>query len=277
MFGVCMSVTLWIILQVFFFTSFKIPTDSMEPALLPGDNIIVNKLAFGARLFNLFDAAKQKPIHIIRMYGFERIKRNDVLVFNFPYPKERNYIAFDLMKYYVKRCVALPRDTFLIVNGYYQVKGCSESLGNIESQREVLTLLGPKTDNKFILNGYPHDSLLNWNIRNFGPLYVPAKGSVVTMNHTNAILYKQLIEYEQNMRITISGDTVFLNNHPIKWYQFRKNYYFMAGDKSRDSQDSRYWGLLPEEFIVGKATFIWKSLEPRTGKWRWERLFKLIE
>lgn len=277
LFWMCMAATLWIVLQVFCFTSFKIPTDSMQPALLPGDNIIVNKLAFGGRLFNLAAAAENKSVHIHRMPGFQKIKRNDVLVFNFPYPGRWDSIAFDVMKYYVKRCVALPGDTFSIVNARYYVKGCSDDLGNVDSQKELLALLKEGTHKDIYLKGYPHDSLVDWDIKKFGPLYVPAKGSIVIMNQINAILYKQLIEYEQNMKMTISGDTVFLNNHPIKWYRFRQNYYFMAGDKTRDSQDSRYWGLLPEEFIVGKATFIWKSVKPGTSKWEWERLLKSIE
>ena len=147
----------------------------------------------------------------------------------------------------------------------------------MESQDNLLALLNEGTNKEIYLKGYPHDSLVDWDIRNFGPLYVPAKGSVVIMNQMNAILYKQLIEYEQNMKITISGDTVFLNNHPIKWYQFRQNYYFMAGDKTRDSRDSRYWGLLPKKFIVGKATLIWKSVDLNTDEIRWNRVFKRIE
>ncbi len=272
-----MAATLWILLQVFCFTSFKIPTDSMEPVLLPGDNIIVNKLLLGGRLFNLVDAAENEPIQIHRMPGIQNIKRNDVLVFNFPYSNRWDSITFDVMKYYIKRCVALPGDTFSIIDAHYYVKGCPEVLGNVESQNNLLALLNEGTHKEIYLKGYPHDSLFDWDIRNFGPLYVPAKGSIVMMNKANAILYKQLIEYEQKMKIHISGDTVLLNNHLIKWYRFRQNYYFMAGDKTRDSQDSRYWGLLPEDFIVGKATMIWKSVSPRSNKWRWNRIFKGID
>lgn len=277
LFWTCMAATLWILLQVFCFTSFKIPTDSMEPVLLPGDNIIVNKLLLGGRLFNLVDAAENEPIQIHRMPGIQNIKRNDVLVFNFPYSNRWDSITFDVMKYYIKRCVALPGDTFSIIDAHYYVKGCPEVLGNVESQNNLLALLNEGTHKEIYLKGYPHDSLFDWDIRNFGPLYVPAKGSIVMMNKANAILYKQLIEYEQKMKIHISGDTVLLNNHPIKWYRFRQNYYFMAGDKTRDSQDSRYWGLLPEDFIVGKATMIWKSVSPASNKWRWNRIFKGID
>lgn len=68
-----------------------------------------------------------------------------------------------------------------------------------------------------------------------------------------------------------------LNGEPIREYRFLKNYYFMAGDKGLNSQDSRYWGLLPEEYIVGKAAFVWKSVDPYTGKLRWDRFMKKIE
>ena len=102
---------LWGVMQVFCFTSFKIPSDSMEPGLIAGDFIIVNKLSYGARLFNVLDAIDQKEIKIRRMPGIEEIERNDVVVFNFPYPTRWDSIGFDVMKYYVKRCIALPGDT----------------------------------------------------------------------------------------------------------------------------------------------------------------------
>ena len=81
----------------------------MEPSLLAGDNILVNKGVMGGRLFNVWDALEGKDVHISRLPGLGKIKRNDVIVFNFPYSKQRwDSVAFDVMKYYVKRCVALP-------------------------------------------------------------------------------------------------------------------------------------------------------------------------
>lgn len=83
-------------------------------ALLPGDNILVNKWVMGARIFNIWDAAEGKEVRISRLLGLGEIKRNDVLVFNFPYPAQWDSIGLNLMTYYVKRCVALPGDTFEI-------------------------------------------------------------------------------------------------------------------------------------------------------------------
>lgn len=75
----------------------------------------------------------------------------------------------------------------------------------------------------------------------------------------------------------IPGFYDLIGRETLESYCFQKNYYFMAGDKGMNSQDSRYWGLLPEEYIVGKATFIWKSVDPYTGKFRWDRFLKKIE
>ena len=96
------------------------------------------------------------------------------------------------------------------------------------------------------------------------------------MNRTNFVLYKKLIEWEQQGTLEYKDSTSFLNGKPIDVYRFLKNYYFMAGDNGMNSQDSRYWGMLPEEYIVGKAWIIWKSVDPYTEKFRWERFMKII-
>ena len=105
----------------------------------------------------------------------------------------------------------------------------------------------------------------------FGPLYIPVKGDSVTLDRTNFRLYKKLIEWEQQGSLQYKDSTTFLNGKPIYGYRFQENYYFMTGDKGMNSQDSRYWGLLPEEYIVGKAWIIWKSVDPYTDKFRWDR------
>ena len=102
------------------------------------------------------------------------------------------------------------------------------------------------------------------------------KGDSITLDRTNFRLYKKLIEWEQQGSLQYKDSTIFLNGTPINGYRFQKNYYFMAGDNGMNSQDSRYWGLLPEEYIVGKAWIIWKSVDPYTDKFRWNRFLKVI-
>ena len=104
-------------------------------------------------------------------------------------------------------------------------------------------------------------------MKNFGPLYLPRKGDVIDMNRENISIYRKLIEWETGQKL----------DPRIVSYTFQKNYYFVAGDRIEDSQDSRYWGLMPEEFIVGKATFIWRSMNPQTRGVRWDRICSRIE
>ena len=125
------------LLQIFVVSSYYIPSESMEPTLIPGDYVLVNKLAYGARLFNLNAAAERKTFTMYRTWGYDTIKRNDIIVFNNPYPNTRKRMEFDLMKYYVKRCVALPGDSFEISRGRYKVRGCQQDLGNITQQDKV--------------------------------------------------------------------------------------------------------------------------------------------
>lgn len=266
---------IWIILQIFFFTSFRIPSDSMEPVLEAGDVIFINKLIPGARLFNLSASMQEKQVKIYRIPGTRDIRRNDVLVFNFPHPNNWNKIEMHILKYYIKRCIGLPGDTLSIQNGMFHISKINTPLGDINSQYKIKQTL-PDEFPDGVYKSFPFDSIINWNIRDFGPLYIPRIGDELMMNRTNYILYRKLIEWEQKEVLEYRDSLVFLNGKSIGSYNFQKNYYFMAGDKGENSQDSRYWGLLPEEYIVGKAAFIWKSVDPYTGKFRWERFFKTI-
>lgn len=275
----CTAGLCWLLLQVTSFTSFRIPTSSMEPTLLPGDYILVNKWVMGARIFDVQDAAEGKEVKIHRLPGIGKIRRNDVVVFNFPHHHRWDSIGMDLMVYYVKRCIALPGDTVQIRNARYQVLGVMDTLGYLPAQQRLEKLMvSDKAEHQGVATGsFPEDSLVNWNIRNFGPLFVPSAGSGMAMNEVNVLLYRRAIEWEQKKKLRMSVQGVMLGDSLITEYVFRKNYYFVGGDNVMFSQDSRYWGLLPEEYIVGKATRIWKSVDLLEDTVRWERIWKQIK
>lgn len=275
----CGLLAIWVIMQITSVTSFKIPSDSMEPTLLPGDNIWVNKWVMGGRLFNIWDAIESKPVNISRLPSFGKIKRNDVLVFNFPYPDRWDSLGLNLKTYYVKRCVAIPGDTFEIRNAHYKVHGYNGFLGCVDAQDKLQKILSSREAKYWgiVINGFPYDSLIDWNIKEFGPLYIPSKGSRVEVNPVNRVLYKNVIEWEQKKNLVQHRNSILLGDSLIQEYQFTEDYYFVVGDKIMNSKDSRYWGLLPEKFIVGKATLIWKSVDLSTDKIRWNRILKKIE
>jgi signal peptidase I len=271
---VIFGLLLALVLRLFVFSSFKVPTPSMEPAILAGDYILVNKLAYGARLPKNFNFMKGGKFETFRVKGFSKVKRNDVVVFNFPYPDWWG-IGWDLNLYYVKRCVALPGDTFYIDKGIYKVKNCPDVPGNYEAQRRFSKVrteeIRPET-----FHCFPNSEDYHWTVKLFGPLYVPCKGDTLAIDSKNIALYRNLIRYETDREIYLKNDTVYLDNDPLQSYVFHQNYYFMAGDLVFDSRDSRYWGLLPEDHIVGKATVIWQSKDMQTGKRRWKRCLKTI-
>ena len=276
LFYLCFLGSVGLLMQTIAIASFRIPTDSMQPTLQPGDNILVNKSVMGARIFNIWGAAEEKEVEIHRLPGLGKVKRNDVLVFHYPYPHKNDSLSMHLLKYYVKRCIALPGDTMGIRKGHYYVKGVDEPIGNIQAQKRIEKLQKENTRG-IVMDAYPWDKYIDWTIQDFGPLHVPARGQTVVMDSTAVKLYRNLIEWEQKEKLTFQGKEIFLGDSLIHEYRFQENYYFMGGDYMENSKDSRYWGLLPEPYIVGVATRIWKSVDKSTGKIRWDRVMKKIE
>ena len=174
----CMVVALFVVMQIFLFSSFKIPSNSMEPGLIAGDYVLVNKLIPGARLFNVFASLRGEQVQIVRLPGLREIRRNDVVVFNYPYPNDSDKIGMHMMKYYIKRCLGLPGDSLSIVNGYYRVNGIFEPVGNIEGQELFSVQSNKMLKDAGLYWSFPKDSLISWNVKNFGPLYLPRKGDV---------------------------------------------------------------------------------------------------
>ena len=267
-------------MRIFLFTSIiKIPSGSMEPAVLTGDFIIANKQIPGPRVFqNIRQLRENGKVMTKRFKGIRKVKRNDVLVFNYPYSDNWFKIDMALNSYYLKRCVALPGDTFSIENGFYKVKNYPDSLGCLFRQRE-LALKSEEDFQAGIWYCFPFDTThyrWNWNIKDFGPLYIPAANATLALDTFNWLLYKNQIEYETDKTLSISDGLVYLADEIIKEYTFKMNYYFMAGDFIFDSQDSRYWGLLPEDCIIGKAVIVVRSKDLYSGKTRWNRFLKKI-
>ncbi len=273
-FWLCIISIGWMGARLFLYSSFKIPSDSMKPALIAGDIILVLKPVIGIRLINPFTSYPTDDRNIRRLPGFRKIRHNDVLVFNFPYLDRWDTLRINPDKYYVKRCVGLPGDTLEIRKGHYFLNGREATVGDTTAQNR-LACQNRETFGENVFHTFPYHANYCWNIKDFGPLYIPAEGDSIQLTPANLCLYRKLIEWEQKAAIRIENNIIHIGNKPVIYYCFLKNYYFMAGDYAENSQDSRYWGLLPEPFIVGKASYIWKSLDP-SGKYRWERTGKAI-
>lgn len=130
-------------------------------------------------------------------------------------------------------------------------------------------------------NIYPNNvEMFPWDRDNFGPLWVPKKGVTIPLNAENFVKYGRVIKnYEYNPDFRQVGNVYMIGDKEITEYTFKQNYYFMMGDNRHNSEDSRYWGFVPFDHVVGKASFIWFSSDPNKGfpgNIRWSRLFKGI-
>lgn len=135
------------------------------------------------------------------------------------------------------------------------------------------------TPNRWDMNIFPSDSRFPWNVDNFGPLKVPAKGETVSLSVDNLPLYRRIIDIYEENELEVRDSLVLINGEPAASYTFKMDYYWMMGDNRHNSADSRYWGFVPEDHVVGKASFIWLSLDKDKkflSKVRLNRLFKRI-
>ncbi len=128
---------------------------------------------------------------------------------------------------------------------------------------------------------FPFDSAYRWNRDNFGPVYIPKKGVPINLTIKNLPIYKRLIETYEGNKLKVVNGKVLINGKSTTTYTPKYNYYWMMGDNRDNSADSRYWGFVPENHIVGRAEFIWLSLDKNKslfdGKIRWNRLFSIVK
>ncbi|MDG1980126.1 MAG: signal peptidase I [Flavobacteriaceae bacterium] len=121
---------------------------------------------------------------------------------------------------------------------------------------------------------FPEVSDLSWNTDNYGPIYIPKKGSTVELNINSLPFYKRIIKEYENNQLDVIGEHIFVNGKKALSYTFNQDYYWMMGDNRQNSLDARSWGYVPFDHVVGKPVMIWFSIE--NGKIRWERLFTTV-
>lgn len=269
---------LWVlkyVLWIFVWDRYPVPTDSMYPTIEPGDRIMVNKLIFGARIYKSTDfLADTSEPPVFRMPGWRQLRRNDIVVFNFPNIADRG-IWFRINQAFVKRVVGLPGDTLSVVGGYFRIEGVADTVGYLPAQRQIARM--PDS----VAQGSPHRiypwCVPRWTIRNFGPVYVPRRGTTVTLDSLTFALYLPIMRRETGAEVMQDSVGAYrIGGRVATRYCFRENYYFVAGDNGLSSFDSRYFGFVPEDYIVGVASRIWDSHEPGTGSRRWGRYLKVL-
>jgi signal peptidase I len=326
--------------------AYTIPTSSMEKSMMVGDFLFVNKLAYGPRMpitpISFPFAHNTMPViggksylewiklPYYRLPGFTTIKRNDVVVFNYPM---EDFRPVDKQENYIKRCIGVSGDTIEVRNAQVYLNGkpgwdppnmqneylvkTDGSPINDEILKEMdVTEGGPANEPavfdyhltaanaekmshmknviNITQNIYPKGQVADplfpydpdhfpYNVDNYGPLVIPKKGVTVNITPENMAIYKRIITvYEGNKDVDtmeVKDNKVFFDGKEITQYTFKMNYYWMMGDNRHNSADSRYWGFVPEDHIVGKAWLIWMSWDSNAdfpSEIRWSRLFHFI-
>lgn len=293
-----------IFIRVFLIDFFFIPTSSMENNLLVGDNIIVSKLNYGPKLpqspfeipwINLFFYLNNEAYSAMdstwydykRLSGYSAIKKNDIVVFNNPNRHK---------EFYIKRCIGLPGHKIQIINAMvyddgilqygnnrvklkYELPLKSKTLNPSFTKQNTTNIISKNnpTDSVNIVNteiGVINGQKTSWSINDWGPVTVPKKNMTINLNSDNFFIYKNILENYEHLDITEKDDQIFINGHSFTKYTFKQNYYFMMGDNRNHSYDSRFWGFVPEENIIGKAVMVLYS--EKDGDIDWNRLFKPI-
>ena len=128
---------------------------------------------------------------------------------------------------------------------------------------------------------YPLNLHTKWNRNNYGPIWIPAKGATITLTEDNLPIYERCIVAYEGNKLEIKPDGIYINGEKTDQYTFKMDYYWMMGDNRHNSADSRYWGFVPEDHVVGKPIVVWLSLDKDRGwfdgKIRWNRLFKWVD
>lgn len=128
---------------------------------------------------------------------------------------------------------------------------------------------------------YPQNLYTKWDRNNYGPIWIPAKGSTITLTPDNLPIYERCIAVYEGNKLEQKEDGIYINGVKTDQYTFQMDYYWMMGDNRHNSADSRYWGFVPEDHVVGKPIVVWLSLDKDRGwfdgKIRWNRLFKVVK
>lgn len=227
--------------RIFIAERFIVPSDSMQPTLVPGDKVWVNKLLYGSRIYKSLNFEDHEPLKCFRMPGWRSIRPGDVICFNYPLGYGQwTKIEFKINYVFCKRVIGTPGDTIGVKDGITWNNNYEGTIGVLEKQMKIHDTPDSILWRTTYMATMPFTRPM-WTIKNFGPLYIPEKGVTIELDSIGRAIYGPVIEYE-----TGSWPTDDMTSHT-----FQHDYYFAFGDNSMESNDSRYWGFIPEDFIIG--------------------------
>jgi len=240
-------------LNSFVLASFEVPTGSMENEIMAGDFLFVNKFLYGGT------TPRNIPFTNVRLPWFRvpairDVERGDVIVFEFP--GQRDEVVSPEFMFYLKRAVALSGDTIEVVNRALYVNGRPAPIPRNMKFNDFT--LKPKGMGEF--NIFPSGA--PYNEDNWGPMVVPKQGDIIPLSADNFEQWRVFIGREGHKALLDAHGQVLIDGAPATTYTVQHNYLFGMGDNRDNSLDSRFWGFIPEENIVGTPMIVYWSWSP---------------
>ena len=240
----------FLLLNNFVIASFMVPTGSMENEVMTGDFLMVNKFIYGGC------SPRNIPFTDIRLPwfrlpAFKSVHRGDVIVFEFPgYREEVHPEAFT---YYLKRCMAVAGDTLQVVNRVVYINGQRAPIPR-NMKFNSSRILPPEYSDERI---FPPTSPFNED--NYGPIIIPYKGMTIALSPSTFKMWEAFILREGHTAALGDGGKILIDGKPSTSYLVQRNYLFGMGDNRDNSLDSRFWGFIPEDNIVGTPMIVYWS------------------
>lgn len=269
------TVSAALFLRTFVLEAYRIPSRSMEKTLLAGDFLLVNKFVYGATTPR-FIPFTGIPLPHFTLPAIALPRRGDVMVFRFPGVHEP---AGDHPPgNYVKRVAAIPGDTVAIESGNVFINGLPVPVPQLASGGEPEYPLPRPVGGWIPTVGTLHPT------RNH-PAVVPGSDHVLRLSTDSTGYWRSLVEQEGHEVKLLADGRITIDGRITETYRFQRNYYFVLGDNRNDSYDSRYWGFVPDENIIGKAMMIYwswdetvpqMSLSERLNSIRWPRIGTIV-
>ena len=298
------AIAVVLLLRGFAFTSCLIPSTGMENSLFQGERILVNKWSYGLR------------VPLMSLFSYHRwceqpVRKQDVVVFN--NPAAIGQPTIDRREIYISRCIGTPGDTLLVDSLFsvsspeaqfnpdkkrlYTYPAAKEQLVTSLMQTLSITndgLMG-SNDSTHVRSFSRYEYYLleqaisdqNWiqplterSEKELKPLIVPGKGKALRVYPWNITLLRNTLVMHEGKQAEIKNDTLYIDGKPTQHCFFTKDYYWMASNNSVNLSDSRLFGFVPQDHIIGKASLIWFSKEKGTGifgGYRWNRFFQSVK
>jgi signal peptidase I len=247
-----------LLINSFVMASFEVPTPSMENTVMAGDRLFVNRFVYGGSTPYTIPFTSIRIPHL-RVPGFRNVRRGDAIVFDWPGERDRKDKPEQV--FYLKRCIGLPGDTVRIEQRTVYVNDRRLPLPEHAQFLRQQPFPAVFPDHAI----FPRGSAYNGD--NWGPVLIPRCGDRIALNASNVDQWEVFIAREGH-EVRSSGDTILLDGVPATDYTVARDYVFAMGDNRDNSLDSRYWGFVPAEDIIGTPMMVYWSWNPQIPFYR---------